>query len=96
MIIFYSDNALYTYLLHGSTNKTCIQSFPAFLAVAFAAQHLAVVRRRATLMAPRHDVVGLHLLNVEILSAYRAHAQLPLTHPVQVALTGVSAALKGG
>ena len=51
---------------------------PAFLQIAHAAQHLAVGRYRMATLRPWLDVVGLHLLYLEVLAAYRANPLLPL------------------
>ena len=44
----------------------------AFAAVAVAAEHLAVVRRSVTALRPRSNVVGFHLLNLEMFATNRA------------------------
>ena len=54
------------------------RSLVGLLAIARAAEHLAVLGRRTPALGPRRDVVGLHLLERESLSADRADAFLPL------------------
>ena len=47
-----------------------------FAAVAFAAEHLAVLFRGAPAFAPRRDVVALHKRDVELFVAERANVVL--------------------
>ena len=48
--------------------------------VAFLAQHLAVACYRPPAFRPRRDMVGVHLLYLEVPSAGGADALLPLIH----------------
>lgn len=52
--------------------------FSAFPSVALPAQHLAVVGNSTSSVVPWRDVVGLHLRELEALSAVGADAALPL------------------
>ena len=57
-----------------------ITSFPALSAVTLATKHLAVSSHRAAAIAPRRDVVGLHLLDFEMFATDLANALLPFVH----------------
>ena len=56
------------------------------LQVAVAAQHLAVVGRGLATLAPRNDMVRVHLLVLEVLAADRADALLALIRRTRIAL----------
>ena len=65
---------------HGIIVANPVASRPllrALAAVAVAAEHLAVGGDGAAAVAPRRDVVGLHLGELEVRAAERADAMLP-------------------
>ena len=54
--------------------------FPALPPVAVAAEHLAVFGNGFSAVAPRRDVVGFHLFNLEKVAADGANAVLPFVN----------------
>ena len=48
------------------------------MSIAIATEHLAVFSHGTTAIAPRCDMVGLHLLNFKVLAADGANTVLPL------------------
>ena len=65
---------------------SAILSITTFVAVARPAEHLQVVVHRAAALAPRRDMVALHVLKFEMLPAPRTAPALAFIGPALLAL----------
>ena len=76
----------------GAPSRSLPTLFVRLSSVAFLAQHLAVACYRPPAFRPRRDMVGIHLLYLEMPAAGGADALLPLIHlPPRVAIKGADA-----